>query len=69
MNTFGITSAEPGIIIQNRPWCIGGNIARISTHPVVASLDHPLFRKRERGFKKLFFPLCDLSQRGSTSVA
>jgi hypothetical protein len=33
------------------------NVAHIFTHPDIASLVHPLFRKRERGEEKCFFPL------------
>jgi hypothetical protein len=42
------------------------------THPVIASLDHPLSRKRQRGFENLhscFHPLSGLPERGSASVA
>jgi hypothetical protein len=37
------------------------------THPVIASLDHPLFAARKKGF--YFFLTLFAKQRGPTSVA
>jgi hypothetical protein len=37
------------------------------THPVIATLDHPLFRKRKRGL--IGNPLSAEGKRGSTSAA
>jgi hypothetical protein len=35
--------------------CTSGNIASLFTHPIIASLDHPLFCKQKRGFKNILF--------------
>ena len=45
----------------------GANFASTSTHPNIASLVHPLFRKRERGLAAAIFNV--LNTKGLKTVA